>query len=239
MIFGFWTDGTTPTSADTVPRTAEAAWQAAWPGYRVWRDPDVRPLLARWGDDAVALYDAIRIPACRSDVARLVLLHQHGGLYVDLHAAPGDPARLRTVIDRLVTAELVIFDESADRENDRHTWLMNGALAARPGSPALAAILRVALNQLRAHRAEERRAYDTHVAYSIFDLTGPAVIWHELFDRVPNGGALKPTYCDRVAIWPVDAAAPDQPLYFHRHAGFRPMMRHWSERQKIEPLFAP
>ena len=230
MIFGFWTQGPPPAAA-------VAAWRAAWPAYRLCSDDDVRPLLSAWGMDACDLYEAIRIPACRSDLARLVMLHRSGGLYVDLHAAPGSVAQLGAVLGRLCSAELVIFDESAHRNNDRHTWLMNGALAARSGSQAIGRMIRTALGHLHAHRNRERAAAGKHVPYSIFDLTGPAVLWHELFDRVPEGGALKLEYQSRVEIWPINSGAAHEAFYFHRHTGFRPIERHWSRRQQTEPLF--
>jgi hypothetical protein len=57
---------------------------------------------SNYGGDASELYDLIRVPASRSDLARLMLLYEHGGVYLDaametlrpVHSILGDDADL-------------------------------------------------------------------------------------------------------------------------------------------------
>jgi hypothetical protein len=238
MIFSYWTDGPAAAGAG-LPTEAIAAWRARHLDYVMFSDDAVMPLLERWGPGAASLFRAIGIPACRSDLARLALLHEYGGLYVDAHCGPGSPAALDAVFARLATHELILFDESAHLAEHRHTWVLNGVLAARVGSELLANLLDQALANLVEHRKREMDAAGRHVDYDIYKLTGPWVLWHEVFDRVAAGGAVKPRYRDRVFIWPFDGASDSQPVLTYRHGAYRMSSRHWSRRQLTEPLFPP
>ncbi len=225
-----------PPAGPSAPAETVVAWTASGIDHVVFSDQDVAPLLRAWGPEAVTLFQAIRIPACRADLARLVLLHAYGGLYVDVHCAPGEPHQLRRVFESLDRHELVLFDESAHLESDRHAWLLNSVLAAQPRSDLVEAMIRRALDNLAAHQEAERAA-GGRVDYSIYKLTGPWMIWHELFQRTAAGGQLRPDLQDRVLIWSFGTPGP-QPVLTYRHNGYRTPANHWSRRQRTEPLFA-
>jgi mannosyltransferase OCH1-like enzyme len=235
-VFSYWTDGFR--GANTwKPQLGVDQWTARMPDYRLFSDADVVPLLSLWGKEAARLFEEIRIPACRSDVARLVLLREFGGLYVDMHCAPGDCNKLSLVFDKLASCDLVIFDESFYSTIDRHTAILNGVLAARPATEILDQLISAALVNLAAHRSAENAAGQAHVAYDIYKLTGPWMIWHELFRRTENGGELRPEYSDRVTLWPIDGDCEDQPVLTDRHNGYRRGDDHCTARQKTECLF--
>jgi hypothetical protein len=203
----------------------------------VFSDEQVLPLLEQWGDEAATIFQDVRIPACRADVARLVLLHKYGGLYVDAHCAPGAPDKLALVLARLSGCELIIFDESAHLSEHRHAWIMNSVLCARANAHVLDTLIRRAFLNLAQHRQLECVSRQDRVEYEIYKLTGPWMIWHELFQRSPIGAELKPQYRDRVSIWPFDSSADTQPVHIYQHNGYRTPATHWSRRQKTERLF--
>jgi hypothetical protein len=238
MIFSYWTDESAMAGAWR-PTEAIAAWRARHADFMMFSDDAVAPLLERWGPGAASLFRAIGIPACQSDLARLALLHEYGGLYVDAHCAPGSATALEAVFARLATHELILFDESAHLTTHRHTWILNGVLAARAGSEVLASLMERALANLGEHRKSELAAAGRHLDYDIYKLTGPWILWHEVFDRVVTGGAVKAKYRDRIFIWPFDGASHSQPVLTYRHGEYRMSSRHWSRRQLTEPLFPP
>ncbi|MEO7177393.1 MAG: hypothetical protein ABIW83_00975 [Allosphingosinicella sp.] len=212
-------------------------WRDAHPTYRVYSDADVLPFLEQWGGGAAELFQSIRIPACRSDVARLVLLFCHGGLYVDAHCGPGDPHSLERLLAEIAARDLVLFDESSEWSQYRYTGLFNGVLGARAGLPVIERLIGRALRNLAAQRRAEQRARGAPTDYCIYKLTGPWILWHELFRRRGTDGQLKRAYRDRVTIWPVRHKRADEAIHMFRHNRYRRRGAHWSERQLTEPLF--
>lgn len=98
------------------------AWARLHPGWtlRTWRDWDMPALRhQRWYDEASS-------PAQRADIARLELLHRHGGVYVD-----GDFEPLKPLDDLL--AGVGCFLASEDER-----WLATGIMGATPGHPFIA-----------------------------------------------------------------------------------------------------
>ncbi|MEO6923363.1 MAG: hypothetical protein ABI142_06010, partial [Bryocella sp.] len=87
-VFSYWTTDDAP-HRHPMPKEAELAWRTRVGEFTVFGDAAVEAALLAWGTDAVETFRGIGIPACRSDLARLVLLFQHGGLYVDAHCGPG------------------------------------------------------------------------------------------------------------------------------------------------------
>ena len=233
MIFSYWTAGV-PDTGNAMPKKAVVEWKRHSPEFTVFSDAEVLPLLKTW--DGEGMFEDIRIPACRSDIARLVLLYEYGGLYVDAHCAPGALDRLALLFERLSKYELVVFDESVDSPEYRFTCMINGVLCARAKANVLDTLIRRAFSNLRRHRARELSSGGRHVSYSIYKLTGPWMIWHELFRRATIGGELKPRYRDCVAIWPYDRSPAKRPVRTDQHGGYR-HIAHWSEREKTEPLF--
>src|SRR6056297_2458942 len=81
-IFFFWHDlSTLPPKFEENSRIA----RALHPGWTVTviDDARARAEILEYDKDLHDLYCRIRVPACRSDIARLVLLHRYGGWYVD------------------------------------------------------------------------------------------------------------------------------------------------------------
>lgn len=240
MIFSYWrTDA--PPFDHAFPEAAAGAWRAAGAHFTLFGDADVLAALAPWGAAAQALFAALRLPACRADLARLVLLQRFGGLYVDAHAAPGAPASLGRLCAALARCELLLWDESPDQPGRRNTCILNGVIGGAAGSGLLDLLVREALARLTAQQAAQRQAWPRHAAYNVYHLTGPGMIWHALYERPAAGGdaCVRAAYRDRVTVWPFEPAEARRAVHWSRFTHYKAPGAHWSERQAHEPLFEP
>jgi mannosyltransferase OCH1-like enzyme len=84
-------------------------------------------MIARYFPTYLEAYQNIRIPACRSDIARLVALHEWGGLYVDCHCGIRDAKRIGQLLGFLDSMELIVFTENPmgrlkSRPADHEHW---------------------------------------------------------------------------------------------------------------------
>jgi hypothetical protein len=219
---------------------AREAWKTAGFDVKVFGGADITSILASWKKpDWVDLFDRITIPACRSDVARWILLAEYGGLYVDAHAGP--PARLSSVTrvaDILKEVELVIFD----RVNDRRLVGLNdvclGVLAARRGCGVVIGFVALLFESLRQQDMAERES-GTYVPYNIFALTGGWAAFVHFFDLSDDQGIrpLKEAFAHTVRNEVVIEQHSIQPVVLYAHYGYRASGAHWSERQTREQLF--
>lgn len=219
------------------PASALAGWRDSWPSFQVYGDDNVLPLLARWGADIVDLFRAITIPACKADLARLILLLEHGGLYVDAHCSPGDPASLAALLAPTGECELALLDELASDPVFAGTGLLNSIIWARPASELLSPVVEVALANLRAQRAAEAKGRGEE--YSIYKLTGPWIIWHHFFERSGRGGRLREKFAERVAVCRYDRDGANAPVLTYAHNEYRDREHHWSTLERKERLFVP
>ena len=89
-----------------------ADWSREFPGFRVFTDADVVPILNRLMPGASEIYLALRLPAAKSDIARLALLHAHGGLYVDCHCGLRDAAWVRAELAALDLHEIIAIERT-------------------------------------------------------------------------------------------------------------------------------
>lgn len=146
VIHFFWTGPHAPTQNFR-------DWARCNPGWavRVWSDEQV---LREFGQtpNVQAIYTQTRKPNQKSDVARVEILHRHGGVYVDadiLSLAPLDRA-----VPQLATMGCVLVQE-------KKRLLSNSFMAAVPGHPVL-----------RACRTQMRADVDSPV----WKVTGPGFI---------------------------------------------------------------
>lgn len=228
MLFTYWT-GRPLTS----PHCAEV-WQARFAQFTVFEDKDVLPLLD--SDRFRELYSRITIPACKSDIARLVLLRKFGGLYIDSHAAPSNADRLLETIEILSSVELVLFDRTYENAafGAIHP-VINGVIAGRRDAAILNLLIYSAFENLFGHARREAETPD-HVAYNIFALTGAWDINLRLFDCSAQPCVVKPAFAAQVHVVKLlPGVDPGFQLYKYYH--YRIPGDHWSERQTRERLF--
>lgn len=237
MFFTYWTNGS---SAIAPEREADfkamvADWTSKFPAFRVFSDADVEPLL---DPEFAALFRRIRIPACKSDIARLILLREFGGLYVDAHTGTGHGDVLSRVLELLATRDLILFDKRAVVKTASDKHIVNGAMVARRGAEPLRDVIADIRTNLVRHAAAEAASAD-YVPYNIFVITGSWSIGTTLFDRGDATLELKAKYADRIHVEPIDPEVRPWPCVFYKFYGYREPGKHWSERQNSERLFSP
>jgi hypothetical protein len=236
VVFTYWTHDSGSMDRDAasaLPMKAE--WQAEFSDFKVYDDSAVLPLLTRWGDDVPELFRRIRMPSCKSDIARLALLLEFGGLYIDAHTGVGANAALSRLINRLTECEVVLFDLTNKHNGAGDISIANGAIYCRPRSPVVEMLLSTAIGNIRIQHAKELASTE-YIPYNIAVLTGAWIITSRLFFLRYKPFHLLDEFSDRVKIWPLRGDA-DDPILFYRYYGYREPGMHWSERQKRERLF--
>jgi hypothetical protein len=227
MIFCYWHG----TDRDLI-REAIHAWRDHFADFRVIGDSDVEPMIARRFPVYLEAYQKIRIPACKSDIARLVALHEWGGLYVDCHCGIGDPQRISQLLGNLDTFELIVVDEDPKyRQNPKPDRLnpMNNIMFARKNSEIIIEWEKAAFGNLGNHwTIEKERGF---FPYSVWSLTGAANLKHIIMDS--EWRALKADFAQRVKIIPENLS----PIVRNVHCSYRQPGMHWHEREKRELLF--
>jgi hypothetical protein len=221
MMFTYWTgQAEEPESFDV--------WRDKYPKFSVFGDEDVLPLLK--SDDFRDIYHQIGIPACKSDIARLVLLREYGGLYIDSHMGPSSGSRLAETLEGLARFELILFSKKWEQGFN----FMNGVLAARRQAPVLDLLIDKAFSNLICHKHMEDETSD-YVPYNIFSLTGTAVMLEIIFDATA-WGVMKREFKERVDFHVMETG--DSPgFHIYQFYGYRKPGEHWSERQQRERLF--
>lgn len=235
MIFTFWTEDTENGGASTTIPQAVTAWRQQYPDMGLYSDDSVIPLLAEFGDNIVDLYRRIRIPACKSDIARLLLLYKIGGLYVDSHSGPGDPRRLLNIFDKITEYEVLIVDKNWEHKFENDIHLINGIMGAHKGSEIVKRLLDGVLLNLKQHDAKEQAA-ESYVPYNLAVLSGAWNLRVNLFQPSGNGVVIKKEFADR--IYQLDLKhGEDCGIILYKYYSYRKQGGHWSERQQHERLF--
>jgi len=237
MIFTFWVHDTAEDGeAEDAPQGV-AAWRENHPGMSLYSDADVLPILDGFGPTWVDLYRRIRIPACKSDLARLLLLFRFGGLYVDSHTGPGNAHHLVKVFAGLATHEVVLFDKMWEHKHMNDIYIMNSVMCARQWSPVIKLLIDSALDNLQEHERKEHEA-EGYVPYNIFVLTGAWDIRRNFFEMRNRKHVVKPAFADRVHLVGLERDE-DPGFVLYKYYAYRKEGRHWSERQASERLFLP
>jgi hypothetical protein len=204
-----------------------------YPNFRIFGDSDVLPLMR--SEEQRQIYREISLPAGKSDVARLLLLREYGGLYIDAHAGPASGERLAETLDALSSYDLVLFCRLYLAKTQKETHLMNGAFVARRNAPILTTLLDCAFDHLSQHRQAER-ATQEHVNYTLWGMAGTWILLKCLFDVGSEPYKLKPEFNDKVSVH--NMTGPDSPgFHVYQFYQYREPGQHWSERQKNERLF--
>lgn len=225
-----WQSFTYWDSDDAGPITEHLAhWRAQFPLHAVVTRREARRLLEQRAPQHLEMFDRIAIPACRSDLARLLLLEAQGGLYVDAHCGIADAPGVQALINRLNDADLVLGTRYAPRFEKIMPY--NGVLVARRGSPVLGQLIADALENLSAKfMAEQQSGFEP---YHVWDISGPGVLWRRLFETDATDGRLKSEWSGRVDT----VFETGHPVARHAFLSYRAPGAHWSERQVSERLF--
>lgn len=223
-VFTYWDDD----DLDVIGPQVDAA-RAIFPDYFVVTREAARALLSERSPQYLEAFDRIAIAACRSDIARLLALDHHGGLYIDAHCRIDDVSGVMRQMARLEQNDIVVSTRYAP--SFRQIMPYNGIIWSRAGRSVVSQLLDQALNSL--WLKFERESAVGFEPYHIWNLTGPGVFWHTLFDTEDSKGRLLPGWRERV----VTLFESDSPIARHAFMGYRAPGRHWSERQSSELLF--
>lgn len=212
-----------------------ADWREGVADIRHYDDTHVIPILSDAFPHWLPLYERIALPACRSDIARLLLLHRHGGFYTDAHTGRGDPAAIRRLLSLLTKYELVVFIRDGGFAAESLP-LRNGTLLGRSGAAVLVELINAGFRALLAHlRLEAGTA--GYVPYNVSDLTGTGLYTRELFRADIRPFELFASYRQRVHCESVSWRGSHQAFEWYRNYNYRRPGQHWSERQTVERLF--
>jgi mannosyltransferase OCH1-like enzyme len=234
MVYSFWD------KPDQSPiQTAIADWQTHFPEFQVIGDPDIEKMIDREFPQHLDLYRAIRIPTCKSDVAILLSLYCHGGLYIDIHCGVRNADGVRQMISSLASWEIILYNKDFRRDPRPADVLrpLNSVIVARPGTQIMHDSAAMAFANLAAHFERERQT-DDFVPYDIWSLTGPGVLEHTIcYPPLEQWGppqGLRTENANKVCFVLEGADAPIGRYMFHT---YNPPGTHWSLRQKSERLF--
>ncbi|WP_174285328.1 hypothetical protein [Sphingomonas bacterium] len=234
-IFGFWTEGPGPLGKG-FPIPCRDAWRTFDPGFEVFDDTAVLNALSSWPAVVLDLYLDIRIPACRSDIARLALLKARGGTYIDGHTVPGDFDILRNYMHSSTMFDLTIPEIDSQESSIPFNRIFNSPISARPYADILGDLLTRAFANLRFQRDIERSNRGALTAYSIFDLTGPNMIRDKLIDFSYSPPRPFNTYRDLFQVYSLNRGGIG-PFRLYWYDKYRLGANHWTSREKQEPLF--
>ncbi|CAB4957865.1 MAG: hypothetical protein F2842_09100 [Actinobacteria bacterium] len=233
MLFTYWDTGPFPDDGIV------AAWSAEFSDFTVFSRDDVTELVQQRIPGSLDLWNRIAIPACRSDLARVLLLAEYGGLYVDAHCTVGDPLSLRRLLSILESVELVAIDRVNLHKRPGDVHLVNGALAAQAHSALIEDLLACLLNNLHEQFDRESQT-DDYVPYNLAVVTGAwnlRLLLCEVGDD--NEVRLNNALHGRAHLLRLPDPAFGTPFNFHANYGYRKPGMHWSERQLTERLFEP
>jgi mannosyltransferase OCH1-like enzyme len=227
MIFCYWHG----TERDVI-REGVNAWRDHFPDFRVVGDSDIESMIVRDFPAYLEAYQNIRIPACKSDIARLIALHEWGGLYVDCHCGIRVAEPIGRLLGHLDTFELIVIDEDPKYRPDDPARLkkpMNGIMFARKNSEIIFEWEKAALRNLASHwTIEKERGF---CPYCIWNLTGAGVLRDIILDSEKR--ALKARFAQSVKIIPKDLS----PVALNVYCSYRQPGMHWHEREVRELLF--
>jgi hypothetical protein len=227
-VLAYWEDPDHAAIRSTIEQ-----WRTHFPWFRVLGHKDVAPLVCRYFPQYLASYNAIRIPAAKADIARLLALYEWGGLYVDCHCGIKDQDGLRRLMARLSEFEAIFVDRRLSkklRPPEEH-FLINAILLGRAKSQLFLAMARQAMANLQRQREiEQEKGF---VPYHIGGLSGPRLVTAAVLQPGTGNREIRRDLADRVLIIPEETA----PVERNRHRGYTVPGSHWSERQKTELLF--
>jgi mannosyltransferase OCH1-like enzyme len=160
MIHQTWRDAGLPAP---FARLAET-WRRHHPQWqwRLWTDADNRNFVADRFPTMLSLYDSYSHPIQRVDMARYLILHVHGGVFVDL-----DFEALRP-LDPHLSSDCVFGAEPAENcaAHGMAEIISNAFMAVRPGHPCMLAVIAALPEAFRRAQGLERNR-------AILETTGP------------------------------------------------------------------
>jgi len=234
QIFAFWD------RKDRAPiEDFHDHWKSIFTNFKIYTDEEVVEMLYNRFPRYVKYYKNINIPAAKSDIARLVILYEKGGLYIDCHCGCKNYEGLVSLLGELSVCSVSLVD-NAMRGSNRPPGslrIINSVIFSKANQRFILLALIRALRNIRS-QWNKQKCGDSF-GYNIWSLTGP-LLYHMLICddfRLDSFSGfsyenIRNKFKDIVIM--EEASLPISRNCFH---GYREPGQHWSERQKIEPLF--
>jgi hypothetical protein len=229
-IFAYW-----DSPDHTILTEMIAAWREHFPQFFVLGDHDILLLIERYFAMYIDLYEKIRLPAAKSDVARLLALYEFGGLYIDCHNGIRDVEELRRLFTCLNDYEAIFIDRRLSffpRPPGEH-FLINGPIFSRPRSELFMILARQAFANLAWQQGVEQQY--GFVSYDVARLTGPQLFTEMVLEAGSCTRDIRSDFARRIMIIPEETA----PIVRNLYTGYKTPSSHWTVRQLAEPLFEP
>lgn len=229
MIFSYWDREDIGPIRDTL-----VDWRAHFPEFSIFSDHDVEPIITQFFPERLDMFRRVRIPACKSDIALLLLLYKFGGLFVDCHCGIRDPEAIRLLLLSLDYWELILYDKRRTKEK-RPSYVihpLNSVIFARRNSPILMDVANMAFQNLLRHYENEKK-YGFQ-PYDIWTLSGPGNLAETILVPGAIPSRLRENYLGRLCLIP---EGEGEPIGRAIHYSYRLPAMHWSERQNHEVLF--
>jgi hypothetical protein len=172
--FSYW-DGT-----DKCPiRNFVNTWIKVLPNHTVIGPAAAADLISLYFEDRpqyLKAFLSINIPAAKSDIARYLVLHHLGGLYLDVHFGYDI---LEEVQDFLTSpsqydATLINVLASLQPRLPEQIRVINGLIICKPRHPLLLAAAKAALENVSRKMEQERLV--GYEPYNIYFMTGPGLL---------------------------------------------------------------
>ena len=234
LIYSFWDKPDQNPIAEAIKD-----WRRHFPDFTVIGDPDIETMISMHFPDYLDLYRRIRIPTCKSEVAILVSLYEHGGLYVDIHCGVVNLAGVEAMEGDIANWDLILYNKDFRKDPRPADALrpLNSVIVAKPRTLLMRDSALMAFRNLASHY-EAEKAEKGFVEYDIWSLTGPGVLENTvcippLVKWEPPQG-LRPENQGKVRFVQEGPEAPIRRYMFHT---YNPPGTHWSKRQKTELLF--
>ncbi|MGU3560226.1 glycosyltransferase [Methylobacterium radiotolerans] len=224
--FTYWNTNDTSPLDDVIVHWSQRVGELAILG-----DLDAIRVLDGINRSFVDTYERLRIPAARSDVARLAILYDRGGLYIDSHCGiVGE--NILEVLNRAKNTPVMLVNQSRMQFSRPvgHLNFINAIIAGGKKSRHLLDILLRIIDNLERHREYER--VKGFKPYNLLDMTGPSNINALTLDFGGGGAGVRDTLHNHVQVEEED----EMPIRRYQFK-LKSNGAHWSERQKTERLF--
>ena len=212
VIFAYWNSRDHTLLGEMI-----AAWRAHFPEFFVLGDRDILPLVERYFPMYTDLYKKIRLPAAKSDVARLLVLYEFGGVYTDCHMGIRDVDELRRLITCLNNYEAIFLDRIGSflpRPPGEH-FLVNGLIFGQRRSELFMIFARQAFANLAwQQRLEQQYGF---VAYTISRLTGPIFTTEMVLQPGSCTRDIRSDFAGRIMIIPEETS----PIVRNMYIGYK------------------
>jgi hypothetical protein len=231
IIFAYWDSDDHSILTEMI-----SAWRSHFPQFRVLGDRDILPLIERLHSPIyVNLYNKIRFPSIKSEIARYLALYEFGGLYVDCHNGIRNVDEINRLLIFLNDYDAIIIDRRISfypRPPGEH-FLISAPIFGRHRSELFMIFARQTFaNLVWQQHLEQQYGF---VFNDCARLSGPNLITEVVLEPGSCNRNVRADFAGRIMIVPEETA----PMVRNAYTSYKAPESHWTRRQLSEPLFEP